>query len=141
MVNVDESFPMFAVRFFEVESAALTDSTMMVDTGTSRRRVALIGVDRNNSFRAFNTEPGNRQLVREGIRGEVGIPDRTFFSQKTVMQLTLKVADGGHTGVVRSLRINHIEGEQLISLLDIADMFKSLLIPRQFLVARAVFGV
>ena len=60
MVNVDESFPMLAVRFFEVESAALTDSAMMVDTGTPRRRGALIGVDRNNSFRAFNTEPGNR---------------------------------------------------------------------------------
>lgn len=33
MMNVDESFPVLAPGFLKIESAALTDSTMMCNTG------------------------------------------------------------------------------------------------------------
>ena len=53
MMNVDKSFPVLAPGFLKIESAALTDGTMMCNTGPPGDRVAFIRVDIDGFRRAF----------------------------------------------------------------------------------------
>ncbi|MDK3153123.1 hypothetical protein QPL62_22010, partial [Klebsiella michiganensis] len=80
MMNVDKSFPVLTPGFLKIESAALTDGTMIRDTGPPCGRVAFIRVDGDGFCGALNIATGDGQLF--GIRGLTLSGTKTHVKQR-----------------------------------------------------------
>lgn len=111
MVNVDESFPVFAIRFLKIETTALAHSSVVADTDLTGFRVPLVGIDGDTLFAPFNVAPRYGQFIGEGVCSEIGIPRSPFFSQKPVVEAALKVFYHRNVRIIRVWCMNHIEGE------------------------------
>ena len=74
MMNVDKSFPVLTPGFLKIESAALTDGTMIRDTGPPCGRVAFIRVDGDGFCGALNIAPGDGQLFGLRPGSKVSVP-------------------------------------------------------------------
>lgn len=126
MMNVDKSFPVLAPGFLKIESAALTDGTMISNTGLPGGRVAFVCINGNGFRRTFTVTAGNGQFLRVRTGREVGVPDGALFSQKTFFQPALKILNDRHVRRIRTGGLYHIEGVQVVSPEDVADMLNRL---------------
>ncbi|WP_228265692.1 hypothetical protein, partial [Klebsiella michiganensis] len=126
MMNVDESFPVLAPGFLKIESAALTDSTMMCNTGPPGGRVAFVCINGDGFCSTLTVTAGNGQFLRVRTGREVGVPDGALFSQKAFFQPALKILNDRDVRRIRTGGLHHVEGVQVVSPEDVADMLNRL---------------
>lgn len=139
MVYVNKSFPVFTIRFLKIETTAPAHGTVMLNAGPPGFRVPFVGVNGYLLFGALNETFRDGNLIRIRDRSKVGIPHGTFFSQKAVVEAAFKVFYHRNVRVIRIRCMNHIEGEQVVSLQNKTDMFDSLSITGLFFMARTEF--
>lgn len=126
MMNVDESFPVLAPGFLKIESAALTDGTMVRNTGPPGGRVAFVCINGDGFRRTFTVAAGNGQFLRVRTGREVGLPDGTLFSQKAFFQPALKILNDRDVRRIRTGSLHHIKGVEVVSSEDVTDMLNRL---------------
>ncbi|MCW9445985.1 hypothetical protein [Klebsiella oxytoca] len=126
MMNVDKSFPVLAPGFLKIESAALTDGTMISNTGTSGSGVAFVCINGDGFCSTLTVAAGNGQFLRVRTGREVGVPDCALFSQKAFFQPALKILNDRHVRRIRTGGLHHIEGVEVVSPEDITDMLNCL---------------
>ncbi|KTQ51239.1 hypothetical protein NS31R_20170 [Enterobacter cancerogenus] len=81
VVDVDEVLAQVSIGFFEIESAALTDGTMMPDTGFPGFITSFIGVDGNDLSGTFSILLWHAEFFRIGMADSIGIPDTPFLPE------------------------------------------------------------
>ncbi|KZR34969.1 hypothetical protein [Enterobacter genomosp. S] len=139
MVDVDEALAQVPVGFFEIESAALTDCSMMPDTGFPGFSTSFVGIDGNDLSGTFSVLFRNCEFVRISMTDSIGIPDAPFLPEITFFNSMFKAFDRRHVRIIKLWRVNHVEGVQLVSFVQVAEMLDSLCIPREPLFFSAEF--
>lgn len=125
-MNVDKSFPVLAPGFLKIESAALTDGTMMRNTGPPGGRVAFVCIKGDGFCSTLTVTAGNGQFLRVRTGREVGVPDGALFSQKAFFQPALEILNDRDVRRIRTVGLHHIEGVEVVSPEDITDMLNCL---------------
>lgn len=135
MMNVNEVFSQVSVVFFEIESATLTDGTMMSDTGFPGFRVSLVGINGYDLSDTFCVLLRDRELFRIVMLTNVGIPDAAFFPEIALFKPMLKTFNCRYVRVIGVGRVNHVEGAKFIPLIShISEVFNSLPVAREPLI-------
>lgn len=125
-MNVDKSFPVLTPGFLKIESAALTDGTMIRDTGPPCGRVAFIRVDGDGFCGALNIATGDGQLFGIRTGSKVSVPDGALFSQKAFFQPAFEILNDRDVRRIRTGGLHHVKGVQVVSPEDVADMLNRL---------------
>ena len=97
VMDVDEVLAQVSVGFSEIESAALTDGTMMPDTGFSCFSTSFVGIDSNKLSGTFSVLFRNCEFVRIGMADSIGIPDTsgTAITGHAIAPGTVLVTNNG----------------------------------------------
>lgn len=125
-MNVDEVLAQVSVGFSEIESAALTDGTMMSDTGFPGFSTSLVGIDGNDLSGTFDVLLWYAEFFRISMTDSIGIPDATYLPEIPFFNMMLETFDRRHVRIIRLPRVQHVEGVELISFVQVAEMFNSL---------------
>lgn len=141
MMNVDKSFPVLTPGFLKIESAALTDGTMIRDTGPPCGRVAFIRVDGDGFCGALNIATGDGQLFGIRTGSKVSVPDGALFSQKAFFQPAFEILNDRDVRRIGTGGLHHVEGVQVVSPEDVADMLNRLGVAGVFPESGVVFPV
>lgn len=126
MMNVNKSSAVLAPGFLKIESAALTDGTMILNTGPPGCGVAFVCINGDGFRCTFTVAAGHGQFLRVRTGREVGVPDGALFSQKRFFQPALKILNDRDVRRIRTGGLHHIEGVEVVSPEDIADMLNCL---------------
>ncbi|MDU2753222.1 MAG: hypothetical protein E7C24_18120 [Clostridioides difficile] len=129
-MDVDEVLAQVSIGFFEIESAALTDGTMMPDTGFPGFRTSFIGVDGNDLSGTFSILLWHAEFFRIGMADSIGIPDTPFLPEIAFFNAMFETFDRRYVRIIRLWGVNHIEGVQVISFVQVAKMLDSLSVTR-----------
>lgn len=80
-MDVDKVFAEVSVGFFEIESAALTDGTMMPDTGFPGFSTSFVYINGNNFSGTFCLLFWNREIIEQSSDHSVAEWDGYYYVQ------------------------------------------------------------
>ena len=88
--------------------------------------VAFVCINGDGFRCTFTVAAGHGQFLRVRTGREVGVPDGALFSQKRFFQPALKILNDRDVRRIRTGGLHHIEGVEVVSPEDIADMLNCL---------------
>ncbi|KNC92572.1 hypothetical protein GM30_15850 [Trabulsiella odontotermitis] len=128
MMNMDKSFTVFAIGFFEIESAAFTNGTVMRDTGSSGFRISFVGINSDDLSGTLRILLWKGNLIWICMVDNIGIPDIPLLLEPALFKASFKILYDRNVPIFRAGGMNHIEGIEIISLMYILQMLDCLTI-------------
>ena len=122
VMDVDEVLAQVSVGFSEIESAALTDGTMMPDTGFPGFSTSFVGIDGNDLSDTFSVLLWHAEFFRISMTESIFIPDTPFLPEVAFFNLMLEIFNRRYVRIIRLRRMQHVEDEELISFVQVCDV-------------------